>query len=340
MKKVVGFGEIMLRMSPAGYYKFSQVDEFKVNYTGAEANVCVALSATGMTAEYVTKVPDNDIARCAIATMRKFGVGVRHVVYGGDRLGSYYLERGASQRPSKVIYDRKYSAISMAKREEFDWETILEGVDAFHFTGITVALGEDLPGICLDACRVAKKKGVRVFCDLNYRKNLWTPEQAQHIMPEIVANVDVLVGNEEDAEKVLGVKAANSDVAKGELDRESYVDVARQLSEKYGLKAVAFTLRTSISASDNNWAGIIYADKNAYFSKEYKMHIVDRVGGGDSFAAGLIYAICNGYDHQKTIDFAVAASCLKHSIELDFNLSTVSEIEALMGGDGSGRVQR
>jgi 2-dehydro-3-deoxygluconokinase len=210
----------------------------------------------------------------------------------------------------------------------------------FHFTGITAALGADLPGICLDACRVARKKGVRIFCDLNYRKNLWTPEQAQQIMPEIVANVDVLVGNEEDAEKVLGVKAANSDVAKGKLDRESYVDVARQLSEKYRLQAVAFTLRTSISASDNNWAGIIYAGGNAYFSREYKMHIVDRVGGGDSFAAGLIYAICNGYDHQQTIDFAVAASCLKHSIELDFNLSTVSEIEALIGGDGSGRVQR
>lgn len=340
MKKVVCFGEIMLRLGTEGYLRFLQADKMMVNYTGAEANVAVALAQFGMQTEVVTKLPDNDISKAAIATMKKFGAGVDHIAFGGERIGVYYIEKGASQRASKVIYDRKNTAISEANREDFNWEAILEGADAFIFTGITAALGKNLPAIIEDACQVAKKKSVLVFCDLNYRKNLWTPEQAQSVMKELVKNVDVLIGNEEDTEKVLGIKAGESDVTQGELDFESYSKVAKQLSDTYGFKYVATTLRKSISASDNKWSGLLYHNSETFHSKEYDIRIVDRVGGGDSFASGLIYAILNQYDPQKSVEFAVAASCLKHSIELDFNLVTVDEITNLMNGDGSGRVQR
>jgi 2-dehydro-3-deoxygluconokinase len=340
MKKLVGFGEIMLRMSPPGYLKFIQTDSLQTNYTGAEANVCVSLSRFGLDTELVTKLPDNDISQCAISTMKKFGVGTRHISYGGDRLGCYFLEKGASQRPSKIVYDRKYSAISMAERNDFDWEKIFEDAEAFHFTGITAALGKNLPDVCLDACRTAKRKGIRVFCDLNYRKNLWGPEQARETMRTLVPFVDVLIGNEEDSEKVLGIKPKNSDVIGGKLNHDDYEDVTRQIHEQFGCQKVAFTLRTSLSASDNIWAGILFDEGKIFFSKEYKMHIVDRVGGGDSFSAGLIYSVLNEFDPQKTLDFAVAASCLKHTIEFDFNLSTVKEVDNLLSGDGSGRVQR
>jgi 2-dehydro-3-deoxygluconokinase len=340
MKKVVGFGEVMLRMSPPGYLKLIQSDTFQTNYTGAEANTCVSLSCFGLDTEFVTKLPDNDISQCAVATLKKFGVGTNHITYGGDRLGCYFLEKGASQRPSKIVYDRKYSAISMAERSDFDWERIFENARAFHFSGITAALGKNLSDVCMDACRTAKRHGVRVFCDLNYRKNLWTPEQARETMSALVPFVDVLIGNEEDSEKVLGIKPKNSDVTSGKLDHDDYEDVARQIVERFGCEKVAFTLRTSVSASDNKWAGILYESGRAYFSREYAMHIVDRVGGGDSFSAGLIYSVLNDFDPQKTLDFAVAASCLKHSIEFDFNLSTVEDVESLINGDGSGRVQR
>lgn len=340
MKKVVCFGEIMLRLGTEGYLRFLQADKMMVNYTGAEANVAVALAQFGMQTEVVTKLPDNDISKAAIATMKKFGAGVDHIAFGGERIGVYYIEKGASQRASKVIYDRKNTAISEANRKDFDWEAILEGADAFIFTGITAALGKNLPVIIEDACKVAKRKGALVFCDLNYRKNLWTPEQAQSVMKELVKNVDVLIGNEEDTEKVLGIKAGESDVTQGELDFDSYSKVAKQLSDTYGFKYVATTLRKSISASDNKWSGLLYHNSETFHSKEYDIRIVDRVGGGDSFASGLIYAILNQYDPQKSVEFAVAASCLKHSIELDFNLVTVDEITNLMNGDGSGRVQR
>ncbi|AOT69646.1 sugar kinase [Geosporobacter ferrireducens] len=340
MEKIICFGEVLLRLGPEGYYRFIQADKFVVNYTGAEANVAVALAQFGMKTEVVTKLPNNDIAKAAVATLKKFGAGTENIVYGGDRVGVYFVEKGASQRPSKVVYDRKYSSISFAKQNDFNWDKIFEDASAFIFTGITAALGENLPAILLDACKMARAKGVKVFCDLNYRKNLWTPERAQSVMQELVHYVDVLIGNEEDADKVLGVKAANTDVAKGELDKTSYIDVARKLTERYGCQMIATTLRTSISASDNNWAGMLYTNGKAYFSKEYKIHIVDRVGGGDSFASGLMYGLLNGFESQEALEFAVAASCLKHSIELDFNLVSVSEIEALVKGDGSGRVQR
>ncbi len=340
MKKVVGFGEIMLRMSPPGYLKLIQSDTLQTNYTGAEANVCVSLSRFGLDTEFVTKLPANDVSQCAVATLKKYGVGTGHITYGGDRLGCYFLEKGASQRPSKVTYDRKYSAVSMAERSDFNWDQIFEDAQAFHFSGITAALGNSLPDVCMDACRTAKQRGVKVFCDLNYRKTLWTPEQARETMGSLVEFVDVLIGNEEDAEKVLGIRPKSSDVIGGRLNQSDYEDVARQIFEKFGCETIAFTLRTSLSASDNKWAGILYDKGKAYHSKEYMMHIVDRVGGGDSFSAGLIYGVVNGFEPQKTLDFAVAASCLKHAIEFDFNLSTIKDVENLLNGDGSGRVQR
>ena len=340
MKKVVGFGEIMLRLNPPGYYRLIQSDTFLASYTGAEANVCAALSIEGLDTQFVTKLPDNPVSTCVLMELKKLGVGTQFVSYGGDRLGLYYLEKGASQRPSKVIYDRKYSSISMACREDFNWNEILEGADAFHFTGITAALGGELPEICQDACQAAKKKGILITCDLNYRAKLWSVHKAQSVMKGLMPYVDLVIGNEEDAEKTLGICPEGSDVIKGELNKSSYEQIAKNIVDLYGCKYVAFTLRTSITASDNNWAGILFTDNKAYYSKEYKMHIVDRVGGGDSFAAGMIFALMNGYGPRDSIDYAVAASCLKHTIEKDYNLSSVDEIKALMAGDGSGRVQR
>lgn len=340
MKKVVCFGELMLRLGAENHQRFIQSDRFQLNYTGAEANVAVALSQFGLKTELITKLPNHSISQAALATMKKFGVGVENIVLDDERMGVYYIEKGASQRASKVIYDRKYTSIALAKRTDFDWNQIFEGADAFIFTGITAALGENLPEIIKDACEVAKKKNVTVFCDLNYRKNLWTEIEAQKVMKELVKGVDILIGNEEDTEKVLGIKAGDTDVTKGELDFSSYKDVAEKLTEMYGFKMVATTLRTSLSASRNKWAGLIYKDGQSYLSKEYDIQIVDRVGGGDSFASGLMYAVLNDYDPQKTVEFAVAASCLKHSIEMDFNLVSVEEITTLMNGDGSGRVQR
>ena len=340
MGKIVGFGEIMVRLAPNGYMKILQADDFNVNYTGAEANVCVSLSRFGLETEFVTKLPNNDITDTALCKMRQFSVGVNKIVYGGDRVGLYYLERGASQRPSKVIYDRKYSSLSMASREDFDWDSIFEGADWFHFTGITAALSDNMPAICEDACKAAKKKGITISCDLNYRKKLWSREKAGQVMSKLVSYVDVLIGNEEDAEKMLGIHPANTDIINGKLDYKAYAAMAEEISRTYGVKKVAFTLRTSISASDNKWAAMLYADGQAYYSKEYMIHLIDRVGGGDSFGAGLIYSLYKNYEPQKAIEFAVAASCLKHTIELDFNLSTVDDVTKLMEGDGSGRVQR
>jgi len=340
MKKVVAFGEIMLRFSPKGYLKLIQADNLDVSYAGAEANVCVSLANFGLDAAFVTKLPKNDVTQVALANLRKYRVDVDKIVYGGDRIGVYYLERGASQRPSKVIYDRKYSSISMSTREDYDWEKILEDAQWFHFTGITAALSDNMPGILEDACRVAKEKGITISCDLNYRKNLWSKEKAREVMSNLVQYVDVLIGNEEDAADALGMYPADSDVIAGKLNYDGYANLARQISEKFGVKHVAFTLRTSYSASDNGWAGILYTGGKAYISKDYKIHLVDRVGGGDSFGAGLIYALIQQMEPQDVIEFAVAASCLKQTIEYDFNLSSVDDVKRLMSGDGSGRVQR
>lgn len=339
-KKFVGFGEMMVRFSPEGYLRLSQADRFNVNYTGAEGNMAIALSYMGMPAEMVTKFPDNEVGYCAKRMLAKFGVQTDHIAWGGERLGVYYLERGASQRPSKVIYDRKYSSIAEAEPSDFDWDDIFKDAGWFHFTGITVALSENMREICRQACIAAKRHGVKVSCDLNYRKNLWTPEQAQSVMRPLMEHVDVCIANEEDSEKVLGVKADNTDITAGKLSIEGYSALAKKLTETYGFEKVGITLRESISASVNNWSAMLYAEGQTYLSKKYTMQIVDRVGGGDSFASGLIYACLNRFDNQKAVEFAAGASCLKHSIDFDFNLSSVDEVINLINGDGSGRVQR
>jgi 2-dehydro-3-deoxygluconokinase len=330
----------MLRLVPAGYLRFEQAGSFEVVYGGGEANVCVSLANYGVEAAFVTKVPDNPIGQAAINEMRRYGVDTRYMVKGGARLGIYFLEKGASQRPSKVVYDRAHSAIAGAKQEDFDWDAIFAGADWFHFTGITPALGDEVAAIVLESCKKAKEHQLTVSCDLNFRKNLWTSEKAGKVMAEFMPYVDVCIANEEDAEKVFGIKAANTDVTGGQLSHEGYKDVARQLKERFDFSAVAITLRGSISASDNNWAAMLYKDNEYYFSKNYPIHIVDRVGGGDSFGGGLIYSLKNGFTNQEALEFAVAASCLKHSVEGDHNHVTVAEVKALMQGDGSGRVQR
>ena len=340
MKKVVGFGDFLVRLSPPGYLKFIQADTFDINYTGAEANVLVSLAFMGVDTEFVTRVPDNAIADSGIALMRKYNVGTGHIVKGGERRGVFYLEKGASQRPSRIVYDRKYSGIAMAEPGMFDWDTIFENASNFHITGITPALGPKMPEVSIEAVKKAKEHGVTVSCDLNYRKNMWSPQKAKECMEEILRYVDILIANEEDADKVLGIRAADTDVTTGKLNREGYIDVADQLCKKYGVKEEGITLRKSISASDNEWGALLYSGGQPYFSRTYPIHIVDRVGGGDSFAAGLIYGTVKEFDPQKKIEYAAAASCLKHSIELDFNLSSVAEVELLMNGDASGRVQR
>jgi len=340
MARVVCFGEIMLRLAPPGYLRFEQAQSFEVVYGGGEANVSVSLANFGVDAAFVTKLPDNPIGQSAINELRRYGVDTSKIVRGGERIGIYFIEKGASQRPSKVVYDRKYSSIMESKPEDFDWDKILDGSEWFHFTGITPALGDNVAAITLEACKKAKEKGIKVSCDLNYRKKLWTPEKAGQVMGKLMEYVDVCIANEEDAEKVFGIKAKNTDISGGKLSHEGYKEVASELVKRFNFEKVAITLRGSISASDNNWAAMLYDGKDYYFSRNYAIHIVDRVGGGDSFGGGLIYALLNNYSCQDAIEFAVAASCLKHSIEGDFNHVDVSEVKALMAGDGSGRVQR
>lgn len=341
-KRVITFGEIMMRLNPEGYLRLVQSSAFEASYAGGEANVAVSLANYGMDAAYVTKVPAHEIGQCAVNELRRYGVDTRHMVRGGSRLGIYFCEKGASQRASKVIYDRAHSAISEAVPADFDWAAIFEGADWFHWTGITPALGGHLPEICLEACKAAKERGVRISCDLNFRKKLWTSQQAGEVMGRLLPYVDVFIANEEDAKDVFGIEAEGTDIDGGKLNQEGYISVARQLSSRFGCGKVAITLRSSLSATDNDWAGMLYdsASDQAVFSTTYRMHIVDRVGGGDSFGGGLIYSLLSGYDDQKAIDFAVAASCLKHSIEHDFNHASVAEVEALAAGNASGRVQR
>ena len=339
-KRVITFGEIMLRLAPEGYYRFVQANSFGATYGGGEANVAVSLANFGIDTAFVTKLPAHEIGQAAVNELRKFGVDTSRIVRGGNRIGIYFLEKGASQRPSKVIYDRAHSAIAEASPEDFDWNEIFQNADWFHFTGITPALNDTLAAICLDACKKAKELGLTVSCDLNYRNKLWSREKAGQVMSELCKYVDVCIANEEDAADVFGIRAANTDVTKGAVSHEGYKDVAKQLAGRFGLSKVAITLRESLSASDNNWAAMLYDGTEFYFSKKYAVHIVDRVGGGDSFGGGLIYACLNQYDPQSAIEFAAAASCLKHSVEGDMNMVSVSEVQKLAGGDGSGRVQR
>ena len=333
--KVVTFGEVMLRLAPENYLRFVQSEKYEATFGGAEANVAVSLANYGVDAAFVTKLPAHEIGQAAVNSLRKFGVDTTKIVRGGDRVGIYYCEKGASQRPSKVIYDRAYSSIATARKEDFDWDKIFDGVEWFHFTGITPALSDETAEITLEACKKAKEKGITISCDLNFRK-----EKAGKVMGEVCKYVDYCIANEEDAKDVFGIEADNTDINTGKLDRNGYISVAKKLTERFNFKGVAITLRESLSANDNNWSAMLYTNGEAVFSKKYAMHIVDRVGGGDSFGGGLIYSLLNGYDAQKAIEFAVAASCLKHSIEGDYNMVSVSEVEALAKGNASGRVQR
>lgn len=330
----------MLRLAPEGYYRFVQAKTYGATYGGGEANVAVSLANFGMDAAFVTRLPAHEIGQAGVNSLRKYGVDTSMITRGGSRVGIYFLEKGASQRPSKVIYDRAGSSIAEAATADFDWDTIFEGADWFHFTGITPALNDNVAEICREACRKAKEKGITISCDLNYRNKLWSKEKAGEVMGELCRYVDVCIANEEDAGDVFGIKAANTDVTTGKVNHEGYQAVAKQLADRFGFSRVAITLRESVSANDNNWAAMLYDGTKYYFSKKYPMHIVDRVGGGDSFGGGLIYACLQEMEPQQVIEFAVAASCLKHSIEGDFNMVSVDEVMKLAGGDASGRVQR
>jgi 2-dehydro-3-deoxygluconokinase len=339
-KKIVTFGEIMLRLAPEGYYRFSQAGSYGATYGGGEANVAVSLTNFGLKAAFISKMPKHEIGQAGINSLRKYGVDTSFIVRGGDRVGIYFLEKGASQRASKVIYDRAGSSISAASKEDFDWDKIFESVQWFHFTGITPALGDNVAEICLEACKRAKEKKITVSCDLNYRNKLWSKEKAGRIMGELCKYVNVCIANEEDASDVFGIKAKHTDIAAGKVNHKAYKEVAQELKARFNFSKVAITLRGSISASDNRWAAMLYDGKEFFFSREYLIHIVDRVGGGDSFGAGLIYSSINNYQGQEAIEFAVAASCLKHSIEGDYNQISVDEIKKLASGNASGRVER
>lgn len=339
-KRIITFGEIMLRLAPEGYTRFVQAENYGATYGGGEANVAVSLANFGLDAAFVTKLPKHEIGQAGVNSLRRYGVDTSLITRGGNRVGIYYLEKGASQRPSKVIYDRANSAIAEASPADFDWDRIFEDADWFHFTGITPALGDNVAAICLEACKAAKKKNITISCDLNYRNKLWSKEKAGQVMGELCKYVDVCIANEEDAADVFGIRAENTDVTAGKVNHDGYREVAAKLKDRFGFKYVAITLRGSISANDNNWAAMLYDGSDYFFSKNYLIHIVDRVGGGDSFGAGLIYSLLSDFGPQQAIEFAVAASCLKHSIEGDFNMVSADEVLKLAGGDGSGRVQR
>ena len=343
VKKVVTFGEIMMRLAPPGFLRFGQARSFDVIYGGGEANVAVSLANYGVPVNYVTRLPNNDLGEACIQFVRQYGVGTDYIVRGGERLGIYFLETGAAQRGSKVVYDRANSAIATIKRGMVDWQAVFADADWFHWTGITPAISEGAADVCLEAVQVAKAMGLTVSCDLNFRNKLWKwGKKAGEVMPELVRHSDVAIGNEEDADKVFGIKAPHADVASGKVDAGGYEYVCKALVERFpNLSTIAITLRGSLSASHNTWSGVLWQQGAFYNAPVYDIvHIVDRVGGGDSFCAGLIYGLRTYDDRQKALDFAVAASCLKHSILGDFNLVTVDEVEKLMGGDASGRVSR
>lgn len=343
MKKIVAFGEIMMRLSPPGFQRFGQARSFDVVYGGGESNVVVSLANYGMATEFVTRLPANDLGDACMASLRQYGVGVDKIVRGGERLGIYFLEMGAVQRGSKVVYDRAHSAISTVERGMIDWRAAFEGADWFHWTGITPAVSEGAADVLLEGLEVAKEMGLTISCDLNYRKNLWKwGKTQQEVMPALVEFCDVVIGNEEDAEKVLGIKAPDADVIGGKVEAESYRYVCEEMARRYpGIKSIAITLRGSVSASHNTWSAVLWSDNDFYSGPHFDItHIVDRVGGGDSFMGGLIYGLRTYDDPQQALNFAVAASCLKHTIFGDFNLVSVDEVRKLMSGDASGRVSR
>ncbi len=332
----------MLRLQPYNYERFVQCDHVQFSFGGGEANVAVSLANYGMDAAFVTKLPAHSIGQAAVNSLRRYGVDTSLIVRGGERVGIYFNEKGASQRGSVCIYDRAGSAIQKASAEDFDWNSIFDGADWFHFTGITPALGDNVAEICRQACIAAKARGIKISCDLNYRGKLWTREHARKVMTELCQYVDICIANEEDAKDVFGIEAEAADIYGGVIDRDGYKSVAKQLADCFGFEMVAITLRESRSASDNGWSAMLYnVSKDEYcFSKKYDLHIIDRVGGGDSFGGGLIYSLLNGKDTQDAVEFAVAASALKHSVEGDYNMVTVAEVEKLADGDGSGRIQR
>lgn len=335
-KRIVTFGEIMLRLAPEGFQRFVQAESFGAVYGGGEANTAVSLANFGYDAAFVSKLPCHEIGQAAVNSLRRYGVDTSGIVRGGDRVGIYFLERGASQRPSKVVYDRAHSSIAEAKASEFDWKRLLAGADWFHITGITPALGPELAAAACDAVRTAKELGVTVSCDINYRAKLWDKQTAGAVMSEICKYVDVYIGGRDQAADLFGIEAQNT----SDDDFDGYKDVARQLKERFGFKKVAISLRTTLSASDNRLCALLYDGEDYCFSRNYTMHLIDRVGGGDAFAAGLIYACLEGMTTQQSVDFACAASCLKHTIEGDCNLITADEVRALAFGSGSAQVQR
>ena len=337
---IVTFGEIMLRLNPEGYYRIRQADRYEASFAGGEANVAVSLANYGEKVKFVTKLPANDVALAAVNDLRKYGIDTSLIVSGGPRIGVYFVEKGVSQRASKVIYDRAGSSAALAKITDYDWDKIFDGAVWFHFTGITPALGGENPEICMEAVKKAREKNITVSCDLNYRKKLWPKDKAREVMSRLMPYVDVCIANEEDAKDVFGISAEHTDIQSGQIDYEAYKKVAREISRKFGCKKVAITLRGSISASVNTWAGMISSGKEAYISPVYRIQIVDRVGGGDSFAGALIYGILHGFDDQKTVNYAAAASCLKHTVEHDFNQVSVDEVMDLLNGNASGRVVR
>ncbi|WP_448534821.1 PfkB family carbohydrate kinase [Pseudothermotoga sp.] len=340
MARVVSFGEIMMRLATPNFLRFVQTKSFDVTYAGAEANVAVSLANFGLEASFVTKLPKNEFGIAVLRYLRQYNVDTSHIIFGEGRLGVYFLETGYSQRPSKVIYDRANSVFALSKPEEYDWDRIFDNADWFHFTGITPALGDNLVQACLDALKKAKEKGITVSCDLNYRAKLWSQEKARQVMSQLVKYVDVLFANEEDAEKVFGIKADESNVVEGKLSLKGYEQVCRRLKERFGFKKVAISLRESIVANLNGWSGVLLDGDDFYSAKQYTVHIVDRVGAGDSFSAGIIYGFLTGMKPQETLEFAVAASCLKHTVVGDFNEVTLDEVKSLMKGSGSGRVVR
>ena len=341
--KVVTMGEIMLRLSTPGFSRFVQSQNFDANYGGGEANVAVALSNYGFESYFVSKLPKHEIGQAAVNSLRRFGVKDDYIVRGGDRIGIYFLETGASQRASKVIYDRSGSAVTTLKNNELNWEDVFKNAKWFHWTGITPALGKEAQESLITACKAAKKNGVIISADLNYRAKLWTTKEAQSVMIPLMEYVDVCIANEEDAEKSLGFKAGVTNVENAELDEKGYSELAKQLKTKFNFKSVAITLRESYSASRNGWSALLHDEKECvqpYRSKRYDVQIVDRVGGGDSFASGLIYGLLTKSNTKEALEFAVAASCLKQTIPGDFNLVSIDEVEKLSKGGGSGRVER
>jgi 2-dehydro-3-deoxygluconokinase len=340
MNKVITFGEIMIRLSPPDHKRIFQTDSFEVAYGGAEANVAAVLAQLGCDSYFVTALPDNSLGKAAESHLKRFGVGTDYIAKKDDRLGIYFLEKGVSQRPSNVIYDRKYSAISLSEKEDFNWKEIFNNADWFHFTGITPALSDNVAEITYEAAKKAKEKGLKVSCDLNYRGKLWSQEKAKEVMTPLMEFVDVVIGNEEDAEKIFGIRAKDSSVEKGELRKEDYEIMTQKLVSEFDLDLAAITLRESYSASVNGWSAIIHNGERMFESKKYEIHVVDRVGGGDSFAGGLIFSQIINKSLQDTLEFAVACSTLKHTIHGDFNVITPDEVENLIKSSGSGRIQR